>query len=99
MTKEQIENILSLAKGGDVRKAVEARFKENGLSLDGMEASIGGIVAEVEQWRDADKDTREGIEAYKSAKDGSTVRQNAAKRTPAVKAKPASKTSKKSKKK
>jgi len=68
MTKNEIEEILKAAKGGDVRKAVEAAFVEKLGSIAGCEASIGAIVAEVEQWRDADEETRNGIEAYKAAK-------------------------------
>lgn len=68
MTKNEIEKVLSLAKGGDVREAVEAKLLESYDSLDGMDAFIGGIVCEVEQWRDSDDETRDGIEAYKAAK-------------------------------
>lgn len=68
MTKNEIEKILSLAKGGDVREAVEAQLRKKFDSLAGMEAMIGGVVCEVEQWRDADDETRAGIEAYKAAK-------------------------------
>lgn len=68
MTKNEIEQILSLANGGDVRKAVEADLLESYGSLAGMEAMIGGVVYEVEQWRDSDDETRAGIEAYKAAK-------------------------------
>lgn len=81
MTKNEIELILKRAGKGDVRECVEAGVLSSLGSLVGSEALVGGIVAEVEQWRDADEKTRAGIEAYKAAKGADNGRQNAAKAT------------------
>lgn len=66
MTKQEIEQVNSLAERGDVEAAaLEFLGYETAV---GHEATVGGVVWEVEQWNKADDETRAGIEAYKGAK-------------------------------
>lgn len=67
MTREEIEKVNELAGSrGDLEKGA---LKFLGLkTAAGSEATVGGIVSEVDQWNHADDDARAGIEAYKGAK-------------------------------
>lgn len=70
MTRKEIEKVNELAKanGGDM-KAAAREFLALPDNADNNAAAVNGIVDEVEQWNEADEETRAGIEAYKAAKD------------------------------
>lgn len=75
MTKQEIESISKAAKKDGMDAAIakflglEVEFKAAGNAVPpGCESAFGAIRFEVEQWQNADADTRRQIEEYKAAK-------------------------------
>ena len=77
MKKEEVEQITkdAKAKGGSIDSAIakflglELEFKQAGNKVPpGCDGAFYNIRYEVEQWNDADKETREGIDAFRAAK-------------------------------
>jgi hypothetical protein len=80
MTQDEIKKVNSLAVRGDLESAALEFLGYE--SIAGHEATVGGVVFEVEQWNKADNETRAGIESYKAAKSPANDVKKAAARSP-----------------